>query len=119
MKPAIIILLFTVIISGGCTTPRYLSYDKLKPHHPVARINQRDHTIVQVNFPMQVRAVKNNDYLELYYPRKIDADDRVLLMSIPADDILDIFVSKSNNPNTMQAEESFWYILFEILFFWL
>jgi len=119
VKPAIIILLFTVLLSTGCTAPRYLSYDKLKPHHHVARINQKDHTVVQVNSPLQVRAVKNDDYLELYYPRKMEAENRVLLISIHADDILDIFVSKTNNPNAMYAEENFWYILFEIILFWL
>ena len=119
MKPAIIILLFTVIISGGCTTPRHLSYDKLKPHHHVARINQKDYTVVQINFPRKVRAEKNNDYLELYYPRNINAKEPVLLMSIPADDIYDIFVATSNNPNVQTAQYTFLDVLIEFIFFWL
>lgn len=125
MKPsAAILLVYILIILCGCSAPRYISYDKLKPHHYVARVNQKDYTVIQINHPREVRAIKSNDYLELYHPRKLDEADRTLLISIPADEILDIYVSKSNNPNAIDARYVFWDSLLEIfinifLFGWL
>ena len=122
MKPVAIIILLGAIIASGCSAPRYLSYDNLKQYHYIGRINQNDNTIIQVNHPKEVRALKSNEYLELYYPRKMDAENKMLLISIHADEIQDIFVSKSNNPNALKAREIFWEltaeILLDILFFW-